>query len=217
MAQIKILVKDITGTPIKGVSVVFNLGHIGLIEKISTEEGIALISGLEVGDIPITISKDGYTSQSFSLHIENEEQNIAKEIILIVQANINMVVAGEKTSIIEAFKFVEPKNIDEAKKWYKELEKNVATQKDVIDKALKNGVYDIVQQQASNLTYTLGQQLTESIHWYVEERSKLNPLGSLKDLKTWSTYTAMVGGLYFLRSNLVEFLNKLLEKIGQKI
>ena len=228
MAQIKIQTKDLTGEPVKEASVVFNLEGKGLIERTTDNLGNTSISGIEVGVLPITIAKKDFSTQSFVLKIVDVDQIISKEVVMlstenkekskeIIKETTNAVVAGATTSIVKSFEFIAPKNIDEAKQWYKELEKNIDAQKDVINTALKNGVHDIVQQQASNLTYTLGQQLTSSIHWYVKERSKLKPLESIEDLGKWASMTAMVGGLYFLRSNLVEYLNKLLEKLGKGI
>ena len=228
MAQIKIQTKDLTGAPVKEASVVFNLEGKGLIERTTDSLGNTSISGIEVGVLPVTITKKDFSTQSFVLKIVDVDQIISKEVVMIstenkekpkevIKETVNTVIEDTTKAIVDTYAFIEPKNIDEAKQWYKELENNIDAQKDVIDKALKNGVHDVVQQQASNLTYTLGQQLTASIHWYVNERSKLNPLGSLKDLKDWSIMTAMIGGLYFLRSNLVEYLNKLLEKLGKGI
>lgn len=217
MAQIKILVKDITGMAIKDTSVVFNLNSKGLIERVTNTLGETSISGIEVGEVPVTVNKDNYQSQSFVLKVIDDDQTINKEVVLLSGANKENKKEIVNLSIIKAIQFVQPKNIDEAKKWYKELEKNITYQKDVIDKALKNGVHDVVQQQASNLTYTLGKQLTASIQWYVKERSKLKPLEFIEDLGKWATYTSMVAGLFFIRQNLVEYLNKLLVKLGKGI
>lgn len=224
MAQIKISVKDITGVSIKDTSVIFNLNSKGLIERITNDLGETSISGIEVGEVPVTINKNNYQSQSFILKIIDEDQIVSKEVIMISKVakgsqkeTVTKVISDTTKAVVDAYIFIEPKNIDEAKQWYKELEKNIGAQKDVIDKALKNGVHDIIQQQASNLTYTLGQQLTASIHWYVKERSKLKPLESVEDLGKWATYTSMVAGLFFIRKNLVEYLNKLLVKLGKGI
>ena len=224
MAQIKISVKDITGVSIMGTSVVFNLNNHGLVERITNTLGETSISGIEVGEVPVTVNKDGYQSQSFILKIIDEDQIVSKEIIMISKVDkgsqketVTKVIVDTTKLIVNSYTFVEPKNIAEAKQWYKELEKNIDAQKDVINVALKNGVHDVVQQQASNLTYTLGQQLTASIHWYVKERSKLKPLESIEDLGKWATYTSMVAGLFFIRQNLVEYLNKLLIKLGKGI
>lgn len=224
MAQIKISVKDITGVSIKDTSVVFNLNSKGLIERVTNTLGETSISGIEVGEVPVTINKDGYQSQSFILKIIDEDQIVSKEVIMISKVDngrqkepVTKVISDTTKAIVDAYIFIEPKNIDEAKQWYKELGKNIDAQKDVINTALKNGVYGVVQQQASNLTYTLGQQLTASIQWYVKERSKLKPLESIEDLGKWAAYTSMVAGLFFIRQNLVEYLNKLLVKLGKGI
>ena len=216
MAEIKILVKDILGKELDGSSVIFNLGRLGLIERVTKEDGWATVCGVEVGVVPITVSKETYNSQSFVLNVENAEQTLSKEIILLVptkEENIKEVV----TDVVKPFIFNAPKDYSESKSVYKNIEENVKAQKDTLEKALKDKAHDIVQQQASNLTYTLGQQITASIHWYVEERSKLSPLGSLKDLSKWTAYTSMVAGLYIIRSNLVQFLNKVLEKLEKGI
>lgn len=224
MAQIKISVKDITGVSIKDTSVVFNLNSKGLIERVTNTLGETSISGIEVGEVPVTVNKDGYQSQSFILKIIDEDQIVSKEVVMIYKVDkgnqketVNKVIADTTKLVVNSYIFVEPKNIDEAKQWYKELEKNIISQKDVINAALKNGVHEVVQQQASNLTYTLGKQLTASIQWYVKERSKLKPLESIEDLGKWATYTSMVAGLFFIRQNLVEYLNKLLIKLGKGI
>ena len=228
MAQIKIQTKDLTGEPVKEASVVFNLEGKGLIERTTDNLGNTSISGIEVGVLPVTITKKDFSTQSFVLKIIDIDQIISKEVVMlstenkekpkeVVEQTVNTVIADTTKAIVDSYVFIEPKNIDEAKQWYKELEKNIDAQKDVINTALKNGVHDVVQQQASNLTYTLGQQLTASIHWYVNERSKLKPLESIEDLGKWATYTSMVAGLFFIRQNLVEYLNKLLIKLGKGI
>lgn len=224
MSQIKLNIKDLTGKSVKDVSVVFNLECKGLIERISDEHGNVSISGLDVGIVPITVSKNGYTSQSFVFKIDNNELSYFREIVLVstenkekvrdvVKETSSKLVEATTNSVVESFKFVEPKNIDEAKIWYKSFQKNINSQKEVVEKALKDGAHDILQQQASNLTYTLGQQLTASIHWYVSERSKLNPLGSLDELGKWASYTSIIGALFILRNNLVEYISKILNKL----
>ena len=228
MAQIKIQTKDLAGASIKEASAIFNLEGKGLIERTTDNLGNTSISGVEVGVVPVTITKKDFTTQSFVIKVIDEDQIISKEVIMLSQVNkekpkeivketVSTVIADTTKAIVDSYAFIEPKNIDEAKQWYKELEKNIDAQKDVINAALKSGVHDIVQQQASNLTYTLGKQLTASIQWYVKERSKLNPLGSLEDLGKWASMTSMVAGLFFLRSSLVEYINKLLEYIKNKV
>lgn len=223
MAQIKFKVEDIIGRPISGVSVIIDLGNHGLSERITDNNGSTSISGVEIGSTSVMVNMNGYVSQSFDIHVNEADQIVNKEIILISEQNSETPkeavkeIVHETVGIISPFVFNEPKTYEEAKSVYKDIEKNVQAQKYVIQDAIKNKALDIIQQQASNLAYTLGQQLTASIGWYVEQRSKLKPLETLTDLPKWAAYSSMIGGLFILRNNLVEFLNKILSKLSNGI
>lgn len=68
----------------------------------------------------------------------------------------------DASPIIDAFIFNIPTTIDEAKQAYKNLDKNIKAQKDIIDKALKDDAMDILQAQATNLIYVAKAQLQPS-------------------------------------------------------
>lgn len=223
MAQIKFKAKDITNRPVSDVSIVLDLEGKGLIERITDANGETSISGIEEGTTEITVTKHGYNTQHFEVEIKESDQIISKEIILVSQKTEETpkealhTVVHEAVGVVAPYIFNEPKTYEEAKSAYKEIENNIKSQKSVIEDAIKNKALDILQQQASNLTYTLGQQLTASIGWYVEQRSKLKPLETLTDLPKWAAYSSMIGGLFILRNNLVEFLNKILSKLSNGI
>jgi len=167
MAQIKIQTKDLTGEPVKEASVVFNLEGKGLIERTTDNLGNTSISGIEVGVLPVTITKKDFSTQSFVLKVVDIDQIISKEVVMlstenkekpkeIVKETVNTVIADTTKAIVNSYAFVEPKNIDEAKQWYKELEKNIDAQKDVINTALKNGVHDRLNMLRNPLASAMG-------------------------------------------------------------
>ena len=77
MSQIKIQTKDLTGAPVKEASVVFNLEGKGLIERTTDSLGNTSISGIEVGVLPVTITKPvGTISLSGDYSILNDGSNV---------------------------------------------------------------------------------------------------------------------------------------------
>ena len=228
MAQVKLSVMDITGKYLEEVSVVFNLAQKGLVERFTDKDGSVSISGLDVGSVPVTISKEGYAGQAISVEITKDEQTINKEIVMVATKKeekkvediateavsiAKNVVVEKLAPVVVPYIFKQPKTFEEAKKAFKELEENIKNQQSAIEQGIKAGTHNLVQQQASNLVYTMSSQLTEAIHWYVNERSKLNAFGSLKEFTEWAKYSSMIGALFLLRQNLVEYVNKLLTKI----
>lgn len=219
MAQIKFKAKDIANRPVSDVSIVLDLKEKGLVERTTDANGETSISGIEEGTIEITVTKHGYNTQHFEVEVKEPDQIISKEIILVSQKTEETpkealhTVVHEAVGVVAPYIFNEPKTYEEAKNAYKEIENNIKSQKSVIEDAIKIKALDILQEQASNLTYTLGQQLTASIGWYVEQRSKLKPLESLNDLGKWASMSSMIGGLYLIREHLVEFINKVIERL----
>ena len=218
MARIKFKVKSIAGKALADVGIVINLKNHGLVEKTTDENGETSISGVEVGSTPVSVSKEGFEGQSFSVEVNSEDQTVVKELVLLntkkeVVTPVALDVAKE---VVNAYIVADPKSFADAKNMYKNLEKNIEAQKDVIEKALKDGAIEIVQQQASNLIYTAKTQLQKSMDYYVAERSKLNPLGSWVSFRNYMEMTSMIAGIYLLRQNLVKYTNELLEKIISK-
>ena len=218
MARIKFKVKSIAGKALDDVGIVINLKNHGLVEKTTDENGETSISGVEVGSTPVSVSKEGFEGQSFSVEVNSEDQTVVKELVLLntkkeVVTPVALDVAKE---VVSAYIVADPKSFADAKNMYKNLEKNIEAQKGVIEKALKDGAIDIVQQQASNLIYTVKTQLQKSMDYYVAERSKLNPLGSWVSFRDYMEMTSMIAGIYLLRQNLVKYTNELLEKVIAK-
>lgn len=218
MARIKFKVKSIAGKALADVGIVINLKNHGLIEKTTDENGETSISGVEVGSTLVSVSKEGFEGQNFSVEVNSEDQTVVKELVLLntkkeVVTPVALDVAKE---VVSAYIVADPKSFADAKNMYKNLEKNIEAQKGVIEKALKDGAIDIVQQQASNLIYTAKTQLQKSMDYYVAERSKLNPLGSWVSFRDYMEMTSMIAGIYLLRQNLVKYTNELLEKVIAK-
>ena len=218
MARIKFKVKSIAGKALDDVGIVINLKNHGLVEKTTDENGETSISGVEIGSTPVSVSKEGFEGQSFSVEVNSEDQTVVKELVLLntkkeVVTPVALDVAKE---VVSAYIVADPKSFADAKNMYKNLEKNIEAQKGVIEKALKDGAIDIVQQQASNLIYTAKTQLQKSMDYYVAERSKLNPLGSWVSFRDYMEMTSMIAGIYLLRQNLVKYTNELLEKVIAK-
>lgn len=218
MARIKFKVKSIAGKALADVGIVINLKNHGLIEKTTDENGETSISGVEIGSTPVSVSKEGFEGQNFSVEVNSEDQTVVKELVLLntkkeVVTPVALDVAKE---VVNAYIVADPKSFADAKNMYKNLEKNIEAQKGVIEKALKDGAIDIVQQQASNLIYTAKTQLQKSMNYYVAERSKLNPLGSWVSFRDYMEMTSMIAGIYLLRQNLVKYTNELLEKVIAK-
>lgn len=223
MARIKFKVKSIAGKALADVGIVINLKNHGLVEKTTDENGETSISGVEVGSTPISVSKEGFEGQSFSVEVNSEDQTVVKELVLLntkkevkVEEVVTPVALDVAKEVVSAYIVADPKSFADAKNMYKNLEKNIKAQKDVIEKALKDGAIDIVQQQASNLIYTAKTQLQKSMDYYVSERSKLNPLGSWVSFRDYMEMTSMIAGIYLLRQNLVKYTNELLEKVIAK-
>ena len=218
MARIKFKVKSIAGKSLADVGIVINLKNHGLVEKTTDENGETSISGVEVGSTLVSVSKEGFEGQNFSVEVNSEDQTVVKELVLLntkkeVVTPVALDVAKE---VVSAYIVADPKSFADAKNMYKNLEKNIEAQKGVIEKALKDGAIDIVQQQASNLIYTAKTQLQKSMDYYVAERSKLNPLGSWVNFRDYMEMTSMIAGIYLLRQNLVKYTNELLEKVIAK-
>ena len=218
MARIKFKVKSIAGKSLADVGIVINLKNHGLVEKTTDENGETSISGVEVGSTLVSVSKEGFEGQNFSVEVNSEDQTVVKELVLLntkkeVVTPVALDVAKE---VVSAYIVADPKSFADAKNMYKNLEKNIEAQKGVIEKALKDGAIDIVQQQASNLIYTAKTQLQKSMDYYVAERSKLNPLGSWVSFRDYMEMTSMIAGIYLLRQNLVKYTNELLEKVIAK-
>ena len=218
MARIKFKVKSIAGKALADVGIVINLKNHGLVEKTTDENGETSISGVEIGSTLVSVSKEGFEGQNFSVEVNSEDQTVVKELVLLntkkeVVTPVALDVAKE---VVNAYIVADPKSFADAKNMYKNLEKNIEAQKDVIEKALKDGAIEIVQQQASNLIYTAKTQLQKSMDYYVAERSKLNPLGSWVSFRNYMEMTSMIAGIYLLRQNLVKYTNELLEKVIAK-
>ena len=173
MARIKFKVKSIAGKALDDVGIVINLKNHGLVEKTTDENGETSISGVEVGSTLVSVSKEGFEGQNFSVEVNSEDQTVVKELVLLntkkevkVEEVVTPVALDVAKEVVNAYIVADPKSFADAKNMYKNLEKNIEAQKDVIEKALKDGAIEIVQQQASNLIYTAKTQLQKSMDYY---------------------------------------------------
>jgi D-aminopeptidase len=117
------------------------------------------------------------------------------------------------TEVVNKISSIDITNIDEAKKDYKELEKFIKNQKSTVEEALKSGAYDVAQSAGAELVNTVRTKLNESMEYYVNLRSKLNPLGSWVEFRNYVEYTSMISSIYFIRQNLVSWFNKITKKL----
>lgn len=224
MAQIKFKVQSLAGQPIEGVSINLTVG-LSTISKTTDANGEATVSGISA-DIVANVSKENYVEQTVPVSVDNNSQVINKKVILLQPVKDVKDVATEKVveevapvvqSIVDSFIFSEPATFEDAKAQFKQLKQNIEDQQDVIKTALADSAIAVVEQQATNLCYTAKTQLDASMKWYVEQRSKLNPLGSWVQFRQWTEYTSMIAGIYILRDNLVKYMNALLEGIQEKL
>ena len=227
MSRIQFKIESIAGKALEGASVVVNLVSHGLVERTTDEKGEASISGVEVGSTSVSVTKDGFEGQNFTVEVNSEDQTVTKEVVLLNKKNevkveeqvkevVTPIALDVAKEVVNAYIITSPKSFDDAKSMYNNLELNIKAQKDVIEKALKDGAIEILQQQASNLMYTAKTQLQNSMDYYVAERRKLNPLGSWVNFRNYMEMTSMIAGIYILRHNLVNYTNELLEKVIAK-
>ena len=210
MTTIKFVVKSLNNKPIESATVNMDKN---------------LVVEVPQGKQTFHVEATGYKGQDITIDV-HDEVFIEKDVILLeinpqkteekAKENIVNVTTPIVQGVIDAFIFNTPMDIDSAKLAYKNLDKNIKAQKEVIEKALKDSVMDIFQAQATNLVYVAKSQLQPAMDYYVSERSKINPLGSWKDFRKWSEYTSMIAGIYLLRANLVKYLNKVLEKLQER-
>lgn len=224
MAQIKVNVKNMVGEAIADAQIALNLGTNGIVAKITDAEGNTSVSGIAVGDLPISITKEPYQKQDITLKIETDDAVVQKNVILLnaqtttkveddVTKVVSTVVDTAVTEVVSAFVFKEPTTFGEAKALYKSLEDNINNQKNVVEASLKAGLTDVFQQQASNLVYVLSSQLQKSMDYYVSARSGISPFSSWSNTEKWAKYTSMIAGIYLIRKSLVSYVNKLTEKL----
>lgn len=211
---VKITVKSLNGTPIEDATV----------NMVKTDKGVYTES-LDKGVYSFHVEAPNYKGQDFDVEITDEDA-ISKDVILLsMNTNSDMQKAKQDIAravepvameVIKSFIFNQPKDFNDAKAQYKNLEANIKAQKDSIEKAIKSASMDIFQAQATNLIYTAKSQLQPAMDCYVNERKKYNPLKSWVDFRKWSECTSMIAGIYLLRHNLVKYINALLEKIQDK-
>ena len=221
-AQIKFSAKNLVNNPVEVVSLVINLGTHGLVERVTDNNGEASISGVDAGNITVSVSKDGYIGQSVSVVVTETDTTVLKSIIMVSTENneqpkeaIDKVVEPVIDTVIATYNFGNPQTVDEAKKSFKALEDNINNQKDFLATALKEGLTAVAQQQASNLIYTMKTQLQASMDYYVSARSKLNPKHSWVEFRQWCEMSSMIAGIWWLRSNLISYTNMLLTKVEE--
>ena len=224
MAQVKINVKNMVGEAVTDAQVALNLGAHGVVAKITDAEGNTSVSGIDAGDVSVSITKEPYQKQDIVIKVETADAIVQKDVILLnmqtttkveddVTKVVSTVVDTTVTEVVSAFVFKEPTTFDEAKALYKSLEDNINSQKSVVEASLKAGLTDVFQQQASNLVYVLSSQLQKSMDYYVSARSGISPFSSWSNTEKWAKYTSMIAGIYLIRKSLVSYVNKLTEKL----
>ena len=171
-------------------------------------------------EIEITVKAEGYSDNTFT--IKKSDYDIEKDVLMLPTKTVEEAVAKtviDASPIIDAFIFNMPTTIDEAKQAYKNLDKNIKAQKDIIDKALEDDAMDILQAQATNLIYVAKAQLQPAMDYYVNARKQYssNPFKSWVSFRNYMEYTSMIAGIYLLRANLTKYCNTILEKIQEKI
>ena len=222
MAKISIHVKDLAGHSLNGVFASFNTNH-GKIDRTTDENGNVSISGLDQQTVTISFSKDGYISQEIPIDVAIAD--IYKDIILMPvktseQATVDAInntmsaSSGVISSVVDTLSG-KITSFDDAKVQYKALEQLIKADKKDIEKALKDGAIDIVQSKGAELIAIAKVKLTESMQWYVAERSKINPFGSWVEFREWAELSSMIAGIYLARANLVTFVNKMIEQLGR--
>lgn len=202
-----------------GANVEFALGMKGTVKRVA-EDGLASVTGLNEDDSPkVTVYMDGYVSK------EEKVASMAKNVTLTIELE-KIKAVGEAvqqkametaipvvTEVVNKISSINITNIDEAKKDYKELEKFIKNQKSTVEEALKSGAYDVAQSAGAELVNTVRTKLNESMEYYVNLRSKLNPLGSWVEFRNYVEYTSMISSIYFIRQNLVSWFNDIMKKL----
>lgn len=198
-----------------GALVEFNLGRKGIVKRVA-EDGSAVVAGLDEEDrVTITVMLDGYKTTEKVI----ESMNMDKEVVieLVKNKEIEQVaietVANVTPAIVDIVKKIDITDITNAKEVYKDITNTIKENQDIVEDALKKGSYDVVQTAGTVVINTARQQLTDSIAYYVDLRSKLNPLGSWVEFRDYTEYTSMIAGLYLLRANLVKWFDKVLVQL----
>jgi hypothetical protein len=220
MGQIVLNVKSLTGV-IAGATAAFNLNVNGTQTKISDATGIASISGLAAGTYPVTVSANGYTtSDNITITLSADDSVVNQDVVLQSTQTVQVAVANAQTEVVAAAADVitaavtttNCTTLADAKTAYKALDASITASKAAATAAMKSGATEIVQAEGAELTKTLKQQLTDSIGWYVKQRSELGTtkeiIGDFKKLGEWCDYSSMIGSMCFLRSKLVSFVEK---------
>lgn len=211
--MITLTIKSLKGTLIRNATVTYN----------NNTKEVDTFGKLNINtndDVEITVKAEGYSDNTFT--IKKSDYDIEKDVLMLPTQTVQEAVAKtvvDTTPIIDAFIFNMPTTIDEAKQAYKNLDKNIKAQKDIIDKALKDDAMDILQAQATNLIYVAKAQLQPAMDYYVNARKQYsnNPFKSWVSFRNYMEYTSMIAGIYLLRANLTKYCNTILEKIQEKL
>ena len=203
--MITLTIKSLKGTLIRNATVTYN----NTTKEVDTSGKIEIDAN---DDIEITVKAEGYSDNTFT--IKKSEYDIQKDVLMLPTKTVEEAVAKtviDASPIIDAFIF--------NKQAYKNLDKNIKAQKDIIDKALKDDAMDILQAQATNLIYVAKAQLQPAMDYYVNARKQYssNPFKSWVSFRNYMEYTSMIAGIYILRANLTKYCNTILEKIQEKI
>ena len=123
MAQVKINVKNMVGEAVTDAQVALNLGANGIVAKITDAEGNTSVSGIDAGDVSVSITKEPYQKQDIVIKVETADAIVQKDVILLnmqtttkveddVTKVVSTVVDTTVTEVVSAFVFKEPTTFD---------------------------------------------------------------------------------------------------------
>ncbi|WP_231038407.1 carboxypeptidase-like regulatory domain-containing protein [Pectinatus frisingensis] len=228
--MITINVKNASNNPITSAKISYTDGT-GTLQSLSVDvNGILIIPALPAGSYTFTASADGYTNNTATATV-SEGTNSAFTITLSESATakatneaaIGTAVQNAGDSIITAVNktltTTNVTNIADAKAAFKTYTSDLTSQMDSIKKAMASDALDTVQSQSADFISQVKTQLTNSIGWYVEQRSKLkDSTGKIpaKNWVDWLEYSSMIGAMYFMRGTVSTFVDEVLAWIAAK-
>jgi len=229
MATIKILVETDATIPvaIAGANVSVLIGSVKM-DYTTQNDGTVEKSGFTNGvEYTFTATKTGYTPNSCKV-IASEDGEMTGVIKLVSNIDRAVKTAQEKAAVAtvtptEKVADVVAKvaeaatsitTIVDAKSAYKSIESDTKTAMAAIKTAMIAGATAEVQVKSTEFISNTKTKLTDSIHWYVAQRSKLNVI---KNFKEWLEYSSMIGGLFFLRASVATFVGEILTWVEDKL
>lgn len=227
--MITITVKNASGNPINGATITYTENNTQQ-SALTDSNGLLVIPALSAGNYTFTATATGYNANSANVAVSNGN-NSAFAITLTETAEaksasesaISAATQNAADTVIsavnQALSTTNVTNIADAKKAFKSYMGNLNTQMDDIKKAMASDALDTVQSQSADFITQIKSQLTASIGWYVEQRSKLkDATGKVpaKNWVEWLEYSSMIGAMYFMRGTVSSFVEEVLTWIASK-